>query len=170
MRSSSTSYGTAGTASPRCSGCSELGPDSWYRLRFEELVADPAGQLRGVCGFLGEEYAPGMTEPHRVAGMAVPARMTWHRRTHGALDTSRAGTWTSRLTPDQIRLSEAVLGERLTSYGYELAGAVRPDPAELLRYPRVEVPRRAAHAKRRALDRLTRVRAPGPVASRPATG
>ncbi|MFE2514814.1 sulfotransferase [Streptomyces mirabilis] len=148
----------------------ELGPDSWYQLRFEDLVVDPAGQLRGVCGFLGEEYAPGTTEPHRVAGMAVPARKTWHRRTHGALDTSRAGTWTTRLTPDQIRLSEAVLGERLTSYGYELAGAVRPDPAELLRYRRVEVLRRAAHAKRRTLDRLARVREPGPVACRPAVG
>lgn len=44
----------------------ELGPDSWYQLRFEDLVADPEGQLRGVCGFLGEEYASGMTEPHRV--------------------------------------------------------------------------------------------------------
>ncbi|GHD53924.1 hypothetical protein GCM10010317_037380 [Streptomyces mirabilis] len=80
------------------------------------------------------------------------------------------GTWTARLTSDQIRLSEAVLGERLTSYGYELAGVVRPDPAELPCYRRVEVPRRAAHAKRRALDHLARVRAPGPVACRPATG
>ncbi|MER5534389.1 sulfotransferase family protein [Streptomyces mirabilis] len=148
----------------------ELGPDTWYHLRFEDLVADPAGQLRGVCGFLGEEYAPGTTEPHRLAGMAVPARKTWHRRTHGALDTTRAGTWTTRLTPDQLRLSEAVLGEWLTSYGYELAGAVRPDPAELLRYRRVEVPHRAPHAKRRTLDRLARVREPGPVACRPAVG
>ncbi|MFD8003046.1 hypothetical protein [Streptomyces mirabilis] len=145
-------------------------PDSWYRLRFEGLVADPAGQLRGVCGFLGEEYAPGVTEPHRVAGMAVPARRTWHRRTHGALDIDRAGTWTIGLTPNQIRLSGAVLGERLTSHGYELAGAVRPDPAELLRYRRVEVLRRAARAERRTLDRLARMREPGPVACRPATG
>ncbi|WP_256257896.1 hypothetical protein [Streptomyces mirabilis] len=123
-----------------------------------------------MCGSLGEEYAPGATEPHRVAGMAVPARKTWHRSTHGALDASRAGTWTTRLTPDQIRLNEAVLGKRLTSCGWELAGAVRPDPAELLCYRRVEVLRRAAHAKRRTLDRLARVREPGPVACRPATG
>jgi hypothetical protein len=148
----------------------ELGPDSWYQLRFEDLAADPESQLRGVCGFLGEEYAPGMTEPRRVAGMAVPARKTWHRRTHGMLDTSWAGTWTTRLTPVRIRLCEAVLGERLTSCGYELAGAVRPDPAELLRYRRVEVPRRAARAKRRTLERLARVREPGPVACRPVAG
>ncbi|MFF4725636.1 hypothetical protein ACFY3M_09885 [Streptomyces mirabilis] len=111
-----------------------------------------------------------MTEPHRVAGMALPARRTWHRRTHSALDISRAVTWTIRLTPHQIRLSGAVLGERLTSHGYGLAGAVRPDPAELLRYRRVEVLRRAAHAERRTLDRLARIREPGPVACRPATG
>ncbi|MFD8213308.1 hypothetical protein ACFV2U_06150 [Streptomyces sp. NPDC059697] len=58
----------------------------------------------------------------------------------------------------------------MTSYGYELAGAVRPDPAELLRYRRVEVLGRAARAKRRTLDRLARVREPGPVACRPVTG
>ncbi|GAX50508.1 hypothetical protein [Streptomyces olivochromogenes] len=80
--------------------------------------AEERGKVRwGVCGFLGEEYAPGATEPHRVAGVAVPARKTWHRRTHGALDTSRAGTWTTRLTPHHIRLGEVVLGEWLTSYG-----------------------------------------------------
>ena len=107
-----------------------------------------------------------MREPYRVAEVAVPARKTWHRRTHGALDNSRAGSWTTRLTPAQIRLCDDVLGDRLTSYGYELAGAVRPDPAELLRYRRVEMLRRAAHAKRRMFDRLARVREPGPVACR----
>ncbi|WP_326723912.1 MULTISPECIES: sulfotransferase [unclassified Streptomyces] len=144
----------------------KLGPGSWHELRFEDLVADPEGQLRGVCEYLGEEYAPEMREPYRVAEMAVPARKTWHRRTHGALDSSRAGSWTTRLTPAQIRLCDDVLGDRLTSYGYELAGAVRPDPAELLRYRRVEMLRRAAHAKRRMSDRLARVREPGPVACR----
>jgi hypothetical protein len=108
-----------------------------------------------------------MTEPRRPARTAVPARKTWHRRTHGALDASRAGSWQRRLTPDQIRLCEAVLGERLVRNGYELGGAVRPDPAELLRYRRVSALRRAAHAKRRTLDRLARVREPGPVAAQP---
>ncbi|MFI6487898.1 sulfotransferase [Streptomyces sp. NPDC050564] len=141
-----------------------LGSDSWHELRFEDLVADPEVQLRGVCGFFGEAYAPEMSEPYRVAEVAVPARKTWHRRTHGALDASRAGNWATRLTPAQIALCDDVLADRLISHGYELAGAVRPDPAELLRYRHVEVLRRAAHAKRRMLDRLARVREPGPVA------
>ncbi|MFD7711984.1 sulfotransferase family protein [Streptomyces sp. NPDC059785] len=144
-----------------------LGPGTWHELRFEDLLADPEKELRGVCGFLGEEYAPQMSEPHRVAASAVPARKTWHWRTHGALDASRAGSWATRLTPAQIALCDDVLGRRLTSYGYALAGAVRPDPAELLRYRRVAALRRAAHAKRRVLDRLTRVRENGPVAWQP---
>ncbi|WAZ20923.1 sulfotransferase [Streptomyces cinnabarinus] len=143
---------------------SRLGPDCWHELRYEDLLAHPERQLRSLCTYLGEEYAPGTTEPHRLAGLAVPARKTWHRRTHGTLDASRAGSWRQRLTPDQIRLCDAVLGERLESHGYALSGAVRPDPAELLRYRKVSALRRAARAKRRALDRLARVREPGPVA------
>ncbi|MEU9733525.1 sulfotransferase [Streptomyces sp. NPDC048002] len=144
-----------------------LGPDSWHELRFEDLVADPEGRLRALCAYLGEEYDPGMAEPYRLAGTAVPARKTWHRRTHGALDVSRAGSWQLRLTPDQIRLCEAVLGERLLRHGYGLSGAVPPDPAELLRYRKVAALRAAARVKRHTVDRLTRLREPGPVASVP---
>lgn len=143
-----------------------LGPDSWHELRFEDLVSDPEPRLRELCGYLGEECAPEMAEPHRLARTAVPARKTWHRRTHGALDSSRAGSRQQRLTPDQIRLCEAVLGERLERNGYELSGAVRPDPAELLHYRKVSTLRRAAHARRRIADRLARVREPGPVEAR----
>ncbi|PWI19136.1 sulfotransferase [Streptomyces sp. Act143] len=142
-----------------------LGPGSWHELRFEDLVADPEPQLRALCGYLGEEYDPRTTEPRRLASTAVPARKTWHRRTHGALDASRAGSWQQRLTPHQIQLCEAALGERLRRNGYELSGAVRPDPAELLRYRKVSALRRAAHAKRRLLDRMARLREPGPVSS-----
>jgi sulfotransferase family protein len=45
--------------------------------------------------------------------------------------------------------------------------AARPGRAELLRYRRVSALRRAARAKRRTLDRLTRLREPGPVAAVP---
>lgn len=144
-----------------------LGPGSWYELRYEDLLADPEGQLRALCAYLGEEYAPGMTEPHRVAHGAVPARKTWHRRTHGALDASRAGSWERRLSAEQIRLADAVLGERLAARGYAPGGDARPGAGELLRYRRVEALRRAARAKRRLRDGVLRLREPGPVAFRP---
>jgi hypothetical protein len=144
-----------------------LGPDRWHELRFEDLVADPEGRLRAVCAFLGEEFDPGMTEPYRLAGTAVPARKTWHRRTHGAVDSSRAGSYRTRLTPSQISLCDAVLQSRLARHGYASGGAGRPGTAELLRYRKVDALRRAARAKRRALDRLTRLREAGPLADVP---
>ncbi|MFK0169906.1 sulfotransferase family protein [Streptomyces sp. NPDC090306] len=143
-----------------------LGPGRWHELRFEDLVAAPEEPLRAVCAFLGEEFDPGMTEPHRLAGTAVPARKTWHRRTHGAVDSSRAGSYRQRLTPAQIALCDTVLGRRLIRHGYEPGGTGRPGAAELLRYRKVEALRRAARAKRRVLDRAARVRETGPLADR----
>ncbi|MFD8569925.1 sulfotransferase family protein [Streptomyces sp. NPDC057694] len=140
-----------------------LGSARWHEVRFEDLVADPETELRGICGFLGEEYAHGMSEPYRMAGRAVPARKTWHAHTHGELDVTRAGTWTTRLTPEQIRLCDTVLGDRLTAHGYPLAGCVRPAPADLARYRKVAGLRRAAYAKRRIVDRAVRVREPNAV-------
>nr|WP_202539123.1 sulfotransferase [Streptomyces sp. SID8379] len=140
-----------------------LGSSRWHEVRFEDLVADPEARLRGICAFLGEEYVPEMSEPYRLAGTAVPERKTWHVHTRGALDVSRAGTWETRLTPDQIRLCDAVLGDRLAARGYAPAGSVRPDPAELARYRKVAGLRRAAYAKRRLVDRAVRVRERGAV-------
>ncbi|GGU53506.1 sulfotransferase family protein [Streptomyces daghestanicus] len=145
-----------------------LGPERWHELRYEDLLTGPEPVLRGLCAYLGEEYDPAMTAPHRLAGLAVPARKTWHRHTRSAPDAARAGTWRRRLTPDQIGLCEAAFGDRLLHAGYEPSGAIRPDPAELLRYRRVSALRRAAHARRRLRDRRTRLREPGPVAALPA--
>lgn len=41
----------------------ERGPDGWYELCFEGLVADPEAQLWWLCGYLGEEYVSGTREP-----------------------------------------------------------------------------------------------------------
>ncbi|MFC9630238.1 sulfotransferase [Streptomyces mirabilis] len=77
---------------------------------------------------------PPETLPHGLKGAGDPHRAPRLRRTAGLRRSGEpAGTWTTRLTPDQIRLSEAVLG-------------------------------------RRTLDRLARVREPGPAACRPGTG
>ncbi|WP_320779780.1 sulfotransferase [Streptomyces sp. CRN 30] len=143
-----------------------LPPDSWHELRYEDLLADPEPVLRALCAYLGEEYDPAMTAPHLLADVAVPARKTWHRNTHGAPDAARSGTWRHRLTPDQVRLCEAAFGDRLARAGYEPSGAVRPDPADLLRYRKVSALRRAAHARRRLRDAGTRLREHGPVAAR----
>jgi len=112
----------------------KLGPESYHEVRYEELVTDPEPQLRALCQFLGEEYDPAMTKPEELAHIAVPKHKTWHKRTHAEVGTDRIGTWRQRLRPWEIGLVEAVLGERLRAYGYELSGAPEPSAGQRLRY------------------------------------
>ncbi|BCJ53799.1 sulfotransferase [Actinoplanes sp. NBRC 14428] len=136
-----------------------LGDSQWYELRYEDLVADPQGRLAELCAYLGEEYQPAMAEPSAVARVAVPSFKTWHARTHTPVTTQRVQSWQTRLTAEEIALCEAALGSRLVANGYELSGAVRPAPAELLRYGWSAAPQRFIPARRglsRAADRVLR--------------
>lgn len=112
----------------------ELPADSFHELRYEDLVADPEGELRSLCEFLGEEYDPAMAEPATTAEVAVPERKQHHARTRGPVTAARVGSWQQRLEPWEISLCEAVLGDRLRSYGYDLSGAPRPSLSLRLRY------------------------------------
>lgn len=138
-----------------------LGPDTFYELRYEDLVADPARELSALCGFLGEEFYPDMCEPHRVAKSAVPKFKTWHQNTRRDVNAASSGSWQERLEPWEASLAETVLAKRLRDNGYELSGAERASAGRLARYARVSTKRRLAHRKRNWQDRLRRLRESG---------
>lgn len=137
--------------------------DTYFELRYEQLVEDPAQQLAALCEFLGEEYDPRMTEPQKVAEFAIPARKTWHAGNRQQVTQALAGSWQERLQPWEISLCEAVIGRRLQALGYPLSGAPRPPAAQLARYTQVAALRRGAAYKRAIRDQLQRAREPGPV-------
>jgi hypothetical protein len=141
-----------------------LGPDSFYQLRYEQLVRDPERELRALCAFLGEEYDPAMAEPARVAALVVSTRSQDHALAHGSVTPSRVGSWAQRLDPWEISLCEAVLAGRLRSYGYELSGAPPPPAAVRLRYERIAFRHRFARPKRWAQRAYQRVGRPAPLA------
>ena len=144
----------------------ELPSDSFYELIYEDLVADPERELRSLCDFLGEEYDPAMAEPATTAKVAVPKRKRHHARTRGPVTTARAGTWRQRLEPEEISLCEAVLGDRLRSYGYELSGAPSPPLGLRLRY-RWKFFRRRFPVRQLVLEAADRMRRLPPVAAVP---
>jgi len=116
---------------------------SYYELRYEDLVADPEATLRGLCDFLGEEFDPAMTSPSEIAAQAVPAAKSWHERTHQPVAGGRAGSWRTRLTPDEIALCEAALRDRLIMLGYEPADVPPPTVGQRMRYAVADSERRA---------------------------
>src|SRR5205823_3186244 len=88
-------------------------------VRFEDLVADPEGELRGLCAALGIDYHPDMAEPYKdqsarmTDGLHAESRMLgdvkFHR--HSGVDRRTAERWREAYRQD-------FLGET----AWELAG------------------------------------------------
>lgn len=86
---------------------------------YEALVADAEGELRAICAFLRVPFDPGM--------LAYPERTTY-----APPDPSLAEQWRRKLTPRQVALVEARIGDLLDGSGYAPSGAPvrQPGPIE----------------------------------------
>jgi hypothetical protein len=118
-----------------------------YReVRYEQLVADPAGTLRELCAYLELEFEPAMLRAHEGAAqrhMEMPERHLadgtyvtheernrWHGLTLQPPDPTRAGRWRTALRAEEAARFEAVAGPLLAQLGYPL-GAPEAAPASV---------------------------------------
>jgi hypothetical protein len=142
----------------------KLPSDTFHQLRYEDLVADPGGELKKLCAFLGEDFEEEMLKPHKVASQSVPLRKSWHENTRSAVSDRSVGSHTDVLDPWERRLMEFVAGRKLRRLGYEvprrLAG---PSPLRVARYLATTVNRRVRSAFAVARERRI-ARAAGPMA------
>jgi hypothetical protein len=114
-----------------------LPADSYHRLRYEDLLADPRRELTALCSFLGESFAEEMLDHESAAHDIVPVRKSWHSRTKGELDPDRIEAWRTTLEPREIGLFEVVARRALRKNGYELSGVgTRPGARDIVRYER----------------------------------
>jgi Sulfotransferase family len=111
-----------------------VGPDSYYALRYEDLLADRKTALTGICTFLGEAFDEAMLDHVVAAGDIVPDRKTWHDRTKADVDPSRIEAWRDELAPADVGLIERVARHGMRIWGYAASEAGRrPSPASLAR-------------------------------------
>ncbi|MEU8244190.1 sulfotransferase [Actinoplanes missouriensis] len=136
----------------------EYPSDVYQQVRYEDLVADPEPHLRAICTFLGEDYDPAMARPSEVAPVAVPEYKTWHSLTHSEVTTARVASWQHRLTVDEIDRCEAVFGDRLRHFGYQLATTANPTPRARATRTWLAVRDRLGPARLRADDVRGRLR------------
>ncbi|MGH9287357.1 MAG: sulfotransferase family protein [Acidimicrobiales bacterium] len=127
-----------------------LGPARYVELRYEDLTADPEAALRLLCAFLGEDYAPAMCEPHKLArellrpqGRHAPVREPVH---------PNSGGWRSRMPVGDQRLFHAVASDLLVDLGYDAADRVPLSPAERARVARLATKYRVLEGGRRILQ------------------
>jgi len=113
-----------------------LGPEVVHLLRYEDLLADPAGRLATLCRFLGEPFAAAMLEHASTAeaqrGAALSA--SWANNARPVL-AGNAGKHARELSREEQRLVEGETFALMTRLGYEprFAAGPLPPPGPLAR-------------------------------------
>jgi hypothetical protein len=109
----------------------QLGPERYYEVRYEALVANPTDECTRLCAFLGLPYQASMLRFHE--GRSTPgadpgkgAKDSWLPITPGLRD------WRTQMRPEDIECYEAVAGPLLKELGFSRAAAC-PRPELLAR-------------------------------------
>lgn len=94
-------------------------PDRYRVLRYEDLVTDPAGTLRQVTAFLGEEYEPAMldmadapTYRRKLAGGQMPPAGA------ALISPDHIGGYRGRVPTAELAFLESVLAPEMRTFGY----------------------------------------------------
>jgi hypothetical protein len=98
-------------------------PDSFYFIRYEDLVASPEIHFRKLCEFLKISYLPEVFDFHKIKAEAekqYPADILekHHKSLFNPINTSRIGLWEKSMTKRQIRIADQVAGKFAEKAGY----------------------------------------------------
>lgn len=89
------------------------------RVQYEALIADPEGQVRRICDYLGEAFHPPMLEFFKGAEARKSASLSesW-KNTAAPIRTEGLQRWKGDLTDTEVLAIEAVAGETMEALGY----------------------------------------------------
>jgi hypothetical protein len=94
-----------------------VGRARYHEARYEDLVADPEGVVRGICRFADLPFEPAMLD----YSDAVDVSAKPHQQRLLQPPTSGVRDWRVELGRDDVRRFEAIAGDLLAELGYELA-------------------------------------------------
>jgi hypothetical protein len=96
-----------------------LGDQAFLQVRYEDLVTEPEGELRRICRFLGEEFAPSMLTFYDCRTFHIDQRNAQNLRR--PVMSQNTGRWRTGMTAREVRIFEALAGTCLERYGYPRA-------------------------------------------------
>jgi hypothetical protein len=94
---------------------SALGPELYYEIRYEALVAQPEAESADLCSFLGVPHDGAMLRFHEGRQKDDPslsAKHAWRPITRGLRD------WRTEMAPEDVERFEAAAGSLLDELGY----------------------------------------------------
>jgi hypothetical protein len=91
----------------------------FFHLRYEDLITDPEGTLRGVCAFLGMPFRKSMLRREEQEDRPFDAeREPWKQKSGRQIDPSNREKWRTQMPEAERVLIERIVGHWLTDYGY----------------------------------------------------
>ena len=116
----------------------ELSPDSFYILKYDEMLRDPDTELQRLCGFLELDYHDSLKEL-TLCGQPMK-RMGWAVKKYQDNKITQAPltAWKEQLAGQAVRLVNQYFEDILLDYGYEEEVSQAPlwrrfDPSEDLK-------------------------------------
>jgi hypothetical protein len=104
-------------------GLETRGHSRHLEVRYEDLVRQPEAEVRRICAFLGEDFAPAMLaalDPTAAdsSDPVVSARFVNNPEAADAIHHASIGRWRKELTPHERRIVHENAGELLIELGY----------------------------------------------------
>jgi hypothetical protein len=101
----------------------EKHPDSFYFIRYEDLVTDPVLHLKKICEFLGVPYVPEVFDFYKMKDKAeekYPADILrkHHKSLFNPVNNSRIGLWEKSMSGRQVHIADHVAGKYADLAGY----------------------------------------------------
>jgi Sulfotransferase family len=96
-----------------------LGPDRYLEVRYEDFVTEPEQHARTLCDFVSLGWSPAMLRYHERAGAIVSS--VRHPELHENIarpPTPGLRTWSSEMSPAEIRAYDAAASRTLVAFGY----------------------------------------------------
>lgn len=110
-----------------------LSEESYLEVKYEDFCADPEGNLKNVCDFLGEDFSPLMLQHSETESAKHWGKSdTLHARTSRPITTEYCELYKALADNDRA-LIEYLIGDLLEELGYARSMPETTPPAHLIR-------------------------------------
>ena len=87
-------------------------------ISYEALVESPEENMRALCTFIGEEFAPSMLNTTTSADSVRTSNETWKQQVSGPLDIGRLYRWKTELSKEEKIISDGICEKWLKKFHY----------------------------------------------------
>jgi len=101
-----------------------LSKENYYLVKFEDLVSDRMGQIKKICDYLDIEFNESDYSDENIKEGVGEGSIRLTLETHSSFPNSSQKSfkrWDKNLTKNELDLAEAILGDCMNYFGYDVS-------------------------------------------------